>query len=230
MQTIAGHFLETFSHVKTSLDINFSIIIGLFIAINIGYHIFDWYMLSHYSDTYFHLPFHRKRYVIKNILKAFYLMLTSVYVSIMITIFIWTGVWSTYVIHHLGLVYMMPDLISLIRVSKLDHNTVQHHISVIILASLNLFCDYSNDTYWRGMIIYAYMSTLTGMVNFYLGYRLIIQNEDKRRLFACIAYYNYLASIIINWSYQGFIIYTWLFYNISIVGVIHLHFNYVFYC
>jgi hypothetical protein len=219
MDIILGDLWQNFSHVETSLDINFFIVFSIFVLINIGYHIFDWYLQSHYTGVYGDLPFHRKRYIIKNILKAYYLGITSVYLSIMVGTFVWTGVWSTYQIHNLGLIYMMPDLVSLVRVPKLDINTVQHHLSVTVLACLNLFCDYSIDTYWRGMVIYGYMSALTGIVNFYLGYRLLTHDLVKKRKIAYIAYITYLVSIIINWSYQSFVICTWLFTSFPLWGL-----------
>lgn len=208
----------TYASAQATIDINFSLVTVLVALINFGYYALDWYLNVNYC-LYSELEFHRKRYVIKNILKAMYLSIVSLYVTLMMICFVYTGVWSTYQIHNLGIVYMLPDLISLIRVPKLDRFTVQHHISVVILASLNLFCDYSENVYWRGMVVYAYMSTLTGIVNFYLGYRLLTKCESTKREIAGCAFFNYLVSIIVNWSYQVFVLYSWLFTAFPLWGL-----------
>ena len=209
----------SFSSVETSIDINFSAMAIIVLLINAGYYFLDWYFVNTYPINYGSLEFHRKRYVIKNILKAYYLTFFSIYVTWMMIKFYYYNQWSNYELHNFGIIYMLPDLISLIRVPKLDRNTVQHHVSVVILAILNLFCDYSEDVYWRGMVIYGYMSMLTGVVNYYLGYRILTNNEKTKRSIAKFAYYNYLGSIAMNWLYQIFILYTWLFTSFPIWGL-----------
>jgi len=188
--------------------VNVGVVVALTFTINFGYYVLNRCLSE--NSMYSALEFHRKRYVIKNILKAGYLTIASLYVTWMMIIFVSTGIWSTYYIRNLGIVYMLPDLISLIRVPKLDRFTVQHHVSVVVLSLLNLFCDYSKDVYWRGMVVYAYMSMLTGVVNFYLGYRLLTKCEVTKRKVANFAFWNYLASIVMNWSYQVWILWSWL--------------------
>jgi hypothetical protein len=212
------NFWKTFEHVETSIDINFSIIIGLFVLINIGYYILDWYLAANFK-LYEWYTFARKRYIIKNILKSIYLSLGSVYTSWIIFNFVYTGIWTNYQIHNLGLFYMLPDLISLFRVPNLHRNTIQHHVSVVILVTLNLFCDYSKESHWRGMVIYAYMSMLTGIVNFYLGYRLLSKNDKVKLLIAKIAFWNYLGSILINWLYQVYVVVNWIFFDFPLWGL-----------
>ena len=206
-----GNVWHTFDHVETHINLNFSVLIGIFVVLNLSYYLLDWYFSSFYTDLYNKLPFHRKRYIIKNVLKSIYLGLLTPYASWAIIGFIVTGDWSNYFIHNLGYMYMVPDLISLFRVPNLHRATVQHHVTVVILTTLNLFCDYSTDTYWRGMAIYAYMSILTGIVNFYLGFRLLTRDRTLKRTVAQFAFVNYLISIIINWSYQLYTICKWVF-------------------
>lgn len=211
MNVLFKDFWHTFEHVETQIDLNFSVLIGIFAVLNVTYYLFDWFFSSEYTKTYSVLPFDRKRYIIKNILKSIYLGVLTFWSSYCIFSFLVTDVWSNYTIHNLGYMYMLPDLISLFRVPNLHRETVQHHVTVVILTTLNLFCDYSKDTYWRGMVIYAYMSILTGIVNFYLGYRLLTQNKQLKRNIAMVAFVNYLISIIINWTYQIYIVWKWMF-------------------
>ena len=169
---IIKDFYDQYSVSKIDVDVNLSMIFGLFLFINVLYYPLDWYF-SKYYNKYPTLPFHRKRYIVKNILKSFYLLFLTVYSTyFLLNAFVY-NVWDNYMIHQLGLMYMLPDLISLFRVPKLHLTTIQHHITVNILAVLNLFCDYSEDNYWRGLVVYSYMSMITFIVNFYLGYRLL---------------------------------------------------------
>ncbi len=130
------------------------------------------------------------------------------------------GDWGSYYMHNLGSMYMLPDLISLIRVPNLSPTTLKHHYSVVILTALNWFVDYSKDTYWRGMVIYAYLSMCTGIVNFYLGYqKLIPKNREKQKTVAKIALYNYAVCLLVNWSYQLYIISKWIFSSFPLWGL-----------
>ena len=149
MEFLMKSFWNTFEHVETHIDINFAVIISLFMLINLGYYLFDWYFTQNVGKSYTVLAFHRKRYVIKNILKSVYLLVLSMYTSVLLATFIINDDWSNYHLHTMGYMYMLPDLIALFRVPKLASATVQHHVTVVILTTLNLFCDYSDDTYWR---------------------------------------------------------------------------------
>jgi hypothetical protein len=158
------------------------------------------------------LPFDRKRYVIKNLIKAVYLYLLTIFASISLKNMLLYDVWNNNQIKLLGLMYCLPDFISLFRVPNMAKATIQHHVTTTLLATLNLFNDYSVDTHWRGMIIYAYLSMLTGIVNFYLGYRLIHQdnNLDLKTRLAKASFVIYSISLILNWTYQIYIISRWL--------------------
>lgn len=208
-------FRMTFSK---SFVLNLSFIVAVFTLINMMYPILNWYFSKHYP-LYGELPFHRQRYVVKNILKSIYLCLLTVYATYFVGNMFLFDVWDNSAAHELGFLYMMPDLISLFRVPKLDINTQKHHVTVVIFAILNLFCDYSVDTYWRGMVIYSWMSMITGLVNFYLGYRLLEANPKKQSNIAFAALSNYSLSIILNWIYQIWIIYKWILYDFPMTGL-----------
>lgn len=212
MNTFIGDLWKNYSNVPVNTNLNLSILFGTFIMVNLGYYVLDWYFMAsqRFKTLYGKLEYHRKRYVIKNILKACYLCVLSLYTTYyMVQAFMYNA-WINEQLHLLGLLYAMPDLISLFRVPGLSRNTIQHHITVVVLGVLNLAIDYTNDTYWRGIIIYAYLSMLTFMVNFYLGYRLIDDNKSRVLSVIRVAFWNYLISITLNWSYQLFIIGKWL--------------------
>jgi hypothetical protein len=146
-----------------------------------------------------------------------------IYASIVIKYAMWNGVWYNNAIHTLGILYCLPDLMGLLRVPKLHRNTIFHHVTVCILSTINTFNDYQNqDTIWKGMVIYAYISSLTGIVNHYLAYRLVCGNDtsstNKKYLLAVGAYNIYASSLVVNWMYQLYILIRWM-YKIAITFV-----------
>ena len=204
---VAGNVTSKISEL-TQLDL--LLVLSTFGIIFICYWFVEMFLSS--NKKFSELPFDRKRYVIKNLIKAVYLYLLTVFASISVKNMLLHDIWNNNQIKLLGLMYCLPDFISLFRVPNMAKATVQHHITTTLLATLNLFNDYSQDTHWRGMIIYAYLSMLTGIVNFYLGYRLIHQDNklDFKTRLAKASFVIYAISLILNWTYQIYIISRWL--------------------
>lgn len=200
------------------------IIFLAFTSVFSSYYIGDW-LLQYYYSKYQSLQYHRKRYVVKNFIKGIYLSIFIFYASIIVKDAIWSNKWYNNAIHTLGILYCLPDLMGLLKVPKLHKNTVFHHITVCILSTINTFNDYeSQDTIWKGIIIYAYLSSLTGIVNLYLAYRLVCddssQSIHRKYKLAIGSYYIYGSSLFINWSYQIYTIIRWL-YMIYTTFMIH---------
>jgi hypothetical protein len=206
--------IEFLSHVSSKVSelsqLDLLLVLSTFGIIFICYWFVEMFLSS--NKKFAELPFDRKRYVIKNLIKAVYLYLLTVFASISVKNMLLYDIWNNNQIKVLGLMYCLPDFISLFRVPNMAKATVQHHVTTTLLATLNLFNDYSQDTHWRGMIIYAYLSMLTGIVNFYLGYRLIHQenNLDFKTRLAKASFVIYAISLILNWTYQVYIISRWL--------------------
>ena len=169
-------------------------------------------MLLSSNKRFVKLPFDRKRYVIKNIIKCIYLYILTMFNIFCIKNILIYDIWDNNTIKLMGLMYCLPDFISLFRVPNMHRATIQHHMTTTILATLNLFIDYSQNSHWRGMIIYAYLSMLTGIVNFYLAFRLIHKDDqiDIKKRLAKTSFVIYLASLILNWSYQLYIVSQWV--------------------
>lgn len=192
----------------------FLIFISL-ISVYFSYHIGD-VLLQYYYNRYNTLEYHRQRYVVKNFIKGIYLSIFTIYASMVVKWGMWNGVWYNNAIHTLGILYCLPDLMGLLKVPKLHRNTIFHHVTVCILSTINTFNDYENqDTIWKGMIIYAYISSLTGIVNHYLAYRLVCEDDQsstyKKYMLAVGAYNIYASSLVINWIYQIYIIIRWIY-------------------
>lgn len=88
---------------------------------------------------------------------------------------------------------------------------VYHHVAVTFFALINLAHDYDKRSLiWEAMLVYAVMSMFTGVVNFYLGVRFLLDIKDPRQnkyrsWLALYALLVYVASIAINWSYQTYV-------------------------
>ena len=63
------------------------------------------------------------------------------------------------------------------------------------------------------------MSMLTGIVNFYLGFRLLTNNNLLKSKVASVAFSNYLISIMINWTYNIYTISSWIFFVFPLWGL-----------
>lgn len=184
------------------------------VSIYFSYQISD-VILRMYWDKYSQLEFHRKRYVVKNFVKGIYLSILTIFGSVVIRDAMFYGKWYNNAIKTLGVLYCLPDLIGLIKVPKLHKSTIFHHVTVCILSTINMFNDYeSQDSIWKGMVIYAYISCLTGIVNHYLAYRLICDDENKdRRYFLALGAYNiYATSLLVNWLYQLYTVMRWVYH------------------
>lgn len=212
---------SNFDKMETHTNVNIAVLTLITMGINlVGYTFLDWTLRKMADgDMYTKLSFSRQRYVLKNISKGVYLTFLSMYAIPKVISYIIYDQWSNYEIHNLGLAYMIPDLVALIRVPKLKRPTIHHHLTVMVLTTLNLFCDYSVNTYWRGMVIYATMSMITGSVNFYLGLRLVINDPNVKKHFASMAFFNYAVSIVINWTYQLYVVSVWITYVVPLWGL-----------
>jgi hypothetical protein len=164
-----------------------------------------------YYTKYDALPLFRQKYIVKNFIKGIYLTFVAAFATRCVTDLVFFNIADNYAIHTTGLLYCLPDVIGLIRVPKLHRSTQFHHITVTILSLINLFTNYDYDSVWKGMVIYAYLSTLTGIVNHYLAYRLVYDDaNDKTRIqLAAVSLYVYCGSLALNWTYQIFIVSRW---------------------
>jgi hypothetical protein len=88
-------------------------------------------------------------------------------------------------------------------------------VSVGLLATIGLFLDYNVETHWDALLVYAYLSMWTGVVNLYLGSRFLLKRRDDtedwiRRNLAVVALWVYMFCCSANWLYQLHTIMLWL--------------------
>jgi hypothetical protein len=178
------------------------------------------YVLPRLSRRFEKMTFGRRRYVIKNIVKSGLITFLAVTgASEMINFFIRSETNNTF-IHTYGLMYAIPDVYAIWWLGKccpgyMASSTVYHHVTVGVLAIISLLHDFSVESHWNAMLMYAYLSMLTGVVNFYLGIRFVLnRNDDREDQIRCaiakFALLVYVGCSAVNWLYQLHIVMLWL--------------------
>ena len=141
---------------------------------------------------------YKKKYIIKNIWKSavlFFMVIISTFYFIEGFI---NDKWYNVFFYIFGTLYTSLDISGLIYVKGLPLATKLHHIVVGIFGILNLIVDYNKSGYYRSILIYTYFSMVPFLVNFYLGYRYIFNDEKKLKLIAKLSHNFYLYSLILN--------------------------------
>lgn len=185
---------------------------------------------SKYLVRYNHIePKHKQTYFISNLLKGGILGFLSIYAYSILVNYFYYNLWDTHSIKYLGAVYATLDAVSIIKVDKMQLNTVIHHVIVQFLYMISLFAlDFNVDTIARGVVIYAIFSTFAFLVNVYLALRLIVTNEIYKKKLAKMSSIVYRLSCFLNWSYQLYFIYsvdsyitTKIIYSSVLVSIIY---------
>lgn len=182
-----------------------------------GYHSME-YMLPLLTERFEQLNKSRRRYVIKNLLKSGLLLILAVITTKPMMEFMLNSKPDNMFIHTVGFMYALPDVYALwwmANTGLLASTTVCHHVFVALLATIGLFQDYTSETHWVAMLIYAYMSMWTGVVNFYIGVRFLLYRNNKtedniRRVLAIFSLGVYVLACTLNWAYQIHTVVLWL--------------------
>lgn len=110
--------------------------------------------------------------------------------------------WNNTMIRNLGIIYAIPDGVSLILVEKMDVSTKVHHAVVCLFNIISMHNDYTEESVVRCMVIYACFSTFAFLVNFLLGVRYINRSRRLERLLARTSFIIYSICCCINWFSQ----------------------------
>ena len=153
-------------------------------------------------DTYQNLGHERQVYVVKNVLKGFYLAiiaLASVYWLIPDII---RGTWNSSVLQTFASMYVSNDIVGLHKV-KLHTSTRMHHMTAAIFLMAAWCADFQTSTTAKMLALYTIFSALTFMVNLYLGLRFVLDEDMpvmvklKRH-----AKWSYVIFCMLNWACQ----------------------------
>jgi hypothetical protein len=190
--------------------------IALWATMVIGsYHTLE-YLFPRLTHRFGRLKGPQRRYVIKNLLKSALLLVLGIAATPVMFRFFYHSQPDNEWIHTMGVLYAIPDVYALWWLRKVIYrSTVYHHISVALLATVGLFLDHNVETHWVAMLVYAYLSMWTGVVNFYLGARFILRRDDTfedrvRRGIAEVSLWVYMVCCGANWLYQLHTVMMWL--------------------
>jgi hypothetical protein len=141
---------------------------------------------------------YKKKYIVKNVFKSVLLFFLFLLTTIpIIDGFIFNN-WSCLSFHIIGSFYMAVDLGAMIYVKGLPRTTIIHHVSVTIMGLINIMLDYNVNGYYRSFLLYGYFSCIPFLVNFYLGSRYIIQDDQIKKKVAYYSFITYTLSLILN--------------------------------
>lgn len=174
----------------------------------IGSMLFHWtYYIFHdvmkvVNAKYNQLSVDKQKYVASNFLKA--IMLGGVtpfagYVMYRGTI---EDQWNNNLIRNLGVLYTIPDTVSLAVVNKMDLTTKIHHSVVCVFNIVSMQNDYTQDNVVRCMMIYACFSAYAFIVNFTLATRFLHDNKKLDQMLARYSFFIYSTCCFVNWSWH----------------------------
>jgi hypothetical protein len=189
------------THVSYGIDVYNEFLCVFFFTFNL-YYIFD-YLLDKYSISFNNIePKHKKMYVIKNYIKSLYLALLCLTLPYYIT-----GQYNILFIKRCCMYYMINDLVGLILVKKLPTTTIIHHSTTSICGLFIFTKKNDNLDILTLLVMYAIFSSITFLVNFYLGYRVHSSNNYIKYYVSLFANYIYIISCTINWIVQLYLFY-----------------------
>jgi len=191
-------FLE-FYVVSTAAHLGI-FVIGSYMVFS-AYFVANHYMMK-LSSSYASIPEDKKFYVLCNLIKSAVLLAYSPLAAKTLWIALGHGEWSTPRIRNLGVMYAIPDAVSMLLVDRMAWSTKVHHLCVVIFAFVNLFVSYEEETVGRALVVYAVFSTFAYLVNLLLASRFLPVNPKLSLVMSLLALATYSSCLAINWTWQ----------------------------
>ena len=168
-------------------------------------------LLYAFNRKYRLLSNEKQMYVVSNLLKAIFLCITTPLAGYILYDTMYLRNWNNPLIKNLGVLYAIPDTVSLLLVKKMDITTKIHHIIVMLFNIISISNNYHVDNILRFLIIYASFSTFAFIVNFILAARFLHDNKVIEMWLSRLSFITYTLCCAINWSWH--IIYVPELYN-----------------
>ena len=115
----------------------------------------SYFVANHYmmqlSASYAAIPDDKKFYVLCNLIKSAVLIAYSPLAAKTLFVAMNYDEWSTPRIRNLGVLYAIPDAVSMILVKRMAWSTKVHHLCVVVFAFVNLFVSYEEEGVGRGI-------------------------------------------------------------------------------
>lgn len=171
------------------------------------YVVFSFYfIMKHYLETYSSvfnaLSKDNKMYVVSNFVKAGVLTALSPYVFYFLYSVFILHRWDSTIIRNLGIIYAIPDGVSLLLVQKMSTSTKIHHIIVCLFNIISIHNDYEIDNVIRCVPVYASLSSLSYLVNFLLGCRYLDIKQQRMKQLSITALLIYVGCCLTNWIWH----------------------------
>lgn len=164
----------------------------------------------------------KKIYIISNIIKSLLLCyLCITYNDIIYTIF-YTEQLDNLIYKKITISYAVTDFCSLLIVKNMKISTILHHIIVVLFSFIIMYTTIKPNSIFHSIIIYGLYSSLSYLVNLYLGLRFII-NKKIQYILCTTSLIIYSIVCIFNWKYQLEFIFNNIFihfYNIIIYCIV----------
>lgn len=124
------------------------------------------------SDKFRGLSDARKFYVVKNVIKAFYLAFLVVVGALIVFLpIVLYGRYDNTSIRIMASLYVSNDFVGLFRVEKLATTTRLHHMTSFVFLLLAWQADFQSQRVAQMLLFYCYFSAISFPVNLYLGLR-----------------------------------------------------------
>ena len=154
-------------------------------------------ILMKLSYAYPKLSHANKRYVVKNLSKSGVLLLLLLRTTPALWNMFLYDQWDNALISTIGIVYASTDLTGLLFVPNLPTATIVHHICVMVIATINVFMDYTQEGLHRAFISLTILSMIPYLVNTYLGMR-HLEGVELKRWIVKICLWVYSVSVLFN--------------------------------
>ena len=184
---------------------------------NLAYGVFE--TILNYNRNFPLLNENKQKYITKNIIKSFSLLLLLHPTTNLLGSIIYNRPLSNFFVKNFASFYVSNDIVALFKVKNLPTTTIFHHSMTTLLLFVNYFIDYENleqSSLAKLLIIYTCFSCYPFTVNTYLGLRFLEYKEEKENnltlnqirfnsfleILRHSSYYIYSSCIFCNWTYQ----------------------------
>jgi len=166
----------------------------------------SYFVANHYlaklSTSYASIPEDRKFYVLSNLIKSAALLAYTPTAAVLLYQACVHNDWNTPRIRAMGVLYAIPDAVSLLLVTRMATSTKVHHLCVVVFMVVNLFVSYEHETIGRALVVYAVFSTFAYLVNLLLATRFLPISPAVSLTLSALALAIYASCLGLNWTWQ----------------------------
>ena len=193
-------FLEVYVLACTA-EIQLAVfLVGAYVVFS-TYFVANHYM-GRFSDSYKSIPEDKKFYVLSNLIKSAVLLAYCPSAAYTLWRALYHDEWSTPRIRNMGVLYAIPDAVSLALVARMAFTTKVHHLCVVLFMVVNLYVTYEEETVGRALVVYGVFSTFAYLVNLLLASRFLPVSPLVSLSLATLALLIYGGCLGINWVWQ----------------------------